>query len=116
MIKFSYICIVIINPIIMSETNILGNRIKEALSLRKMSANTLSKMIGKTPVAISNVITGKSSPSADVLLDISAALNVTPNYLLGIEENKDNGTIKIVCPHCGEIVSIEHELKVSSGN
>lgn len=115
MIKFSYICISFKNKTIMNDRNILGERIKEALSMRKMSANTLAKEIGKTPVAISNVVTGKSSPSVDMLMAISNALDVSPTFLLGVSEaDEHNGTMKIRCPHCGNQIHIEPELKILS--
>jgi transcriptional regulator with XRE-family HTH domain len=92
----------------MKDNNVLGERIKEALALRKMSANTLAKEIGKTPVAVSNVVTGKSSPSVDVLMAMSKALNVSPAFLLGMDEtNNESSDSAFRCPHCGKDITIE---------
>lgn len=51
-------------------------RIKEIMNERNITSAWLSEKVGISKVAISNIITGKSSPSLDNILKIADALGV----------------------------------------
>ena len=65
----------------------------------------VAEQVGISKVAVSNIITGKSSPSLDNILKIAAALNVSITEL--IEEKEDANTI--TCPHCGGKIHFDGE-------
>ena len=85
-------------------------RIKEVMEEQKVTSAWLSEQVGISKVAVSNIITGKNSPSIDNLLKIANVLNVSVTYLLGI--NDDNNKMKepdnyFICPKCGARFVIE---------
>lgn len=51
-------------------------RIKEIMTERGVTSSWLSAQVGISKVAVSNIITGKSSPSLDNILKIAEALEV----------------------------------------
>ena len=78
----------------------LQDRLKEALSVRGMKAIELSEKADIPKGAISYYLSGKSSPKADRLNDISIALNISEAWLLGYDvpmerttEQKKNDSI-----------------------
>lgn len=73
-------------------------RIKEIMNECNVTSAWLAKQVGISKVAISNIVTGKSSPSLDNLLKIADALNVSITEL--IEAKKEKETNTIICPHC----------------
>lgn len=81
-------------------------KIKEIMSERSITSACLADKVGISKVAVSNIVTGKSSPSLDNLIKIAGALNVSITDLIG-EEEKENNTI--ICPHCGEEIHIKVE-------
>lgn len=78
-------------------------RIKEFMSERNVTSAWLANKVGISKVAVSNIVTGKSSPSLDNIIKIADALNVSIVELIG-EEKNDN---TITCPHCGKKIKIE---------
>ncbi|WP_330940896.1 helix-turn-helix transcriptional regulator [Bacteroides sp. MSB163] len=78
-------------------------RIKEIMSERNVTSAWLAEKVGISKVAVSNIVTGKSSPSLDNIIKIADALNVSIAELIG-EEKNDN---TITCPHCGKKIKIE---------
>lgn len=77
--------------------------IKDIMNERGVTSAWLAENVGISKVAVSNIITGKSSPSLDNLLKIAEVLNVSITELIG-EEKKDN---TVQCPHCGKKIKIE---------
>lgn len=77
--------------------------IKEIMSERGVTSVWLAEKVGISKVAVSNIITGKSSPSLDNILKIADALNVSITELIG-EKKEENA---IICPHCGKEVNVE---------
>ena len=51
-------------------------RIKELLTEKRITSKTLSQRTGITEMGISNMITGKSSPTAESIMKIASALGV----------------------------------------
>ena len=78
-------------------------RIKEIMSERNVTSAWLAEKVGISKVAVSNIVTGKSSPSLDNIIKIADVLNVSIAELIG-EEKNDN---TITCPHCGKKIKIE---------
>lgn len=77
--------------------------IKDIMNERGVTSAWLAENVGISKVAVSNIITGKSSPSLDNILKIAEVLNVSITELIG--EEKKNSTIQ--CPHCGKSIRIE---------
>lgn len=77
--------------------------IKEIMNERNVTSAWLADKVGISKVAVSNIVTGKSSPSLDNIIKIADALNVSITELIG-EEKADN---TITCPHCGKKIKIE---------
>lgn len=78
-------------------------RIKKIMNERNVTSAWLANKVGISKVAVSNIVTGKSSPSLDNIIKIADALNVSITELIG--EEKNNNTI--TCPHCGKKIKIE---------
>ena len=78
-------------------------RIKEFMSERNVTSAWLANKVGISKVAVSDIVTGKSSPSLDNIIKIADVLNVSIAELIG-EEKNDN---TITCPHCGKKIKIE---------
>ena len=95
-----------LNSIGCKDGNGLGFKIKEAMNNRRVTSVWLSEEVGVSKVAISNILTGKNSPSVDNLLKIAEALNVSVTYLLGLEENDGGKDNSIPCPYCGKRIDV----------
>ena len=78
-------------------------RIKEIMNERNVTSAWLAEQVGISKVAVSNIVTGKSSPSLDKLIKIAGVLNISITELIG--EEKEESTI--TCPHCGKKIKIE---------
>lgn len=69
---------------------IISERIFKILEMKGMSQNAFAKKAGLAGSTISDWKTKKTNPSADKIMDICAALEVTPEQLLtgkGIDED-----------------------------
>ena len=78
--------------------NLIALRIKETREKLGLSAEELGKKIGKAKTTIYRYESGfiEKMPSK-VLSDIAKVLNVTPTYLMGLEEDvKNNELISII--------------------
>lgn len=62
---------------------IVSERIKQARKNNKLTQEELAKKVNITKATISNYENGYSSPSNEMLVDLSDVLNVTTDYLLG---------------------------------
>lgn len=85
-------------------------RIKEIMSERNVTSAWLAEKVGISKVAVSNIVTGKSSPSLDNLLKIADALNVSITTLIGEDKREEENTI--VCPHCGKKIHFDGEPRM----
>ena len=96
----------------------LPERLRKAMELKKMTQADLADKIGGTRQKISRYITGASAPPADVLFSISKALDVSPDYLLGIADDATTDIKeKYMCEYTGlssKSINILHNLKNSS--
>ena len=64
----------------------IGQRLKKVLNDRGMMQKELAKKIGVNEMAISRYIHGGRIVSVSILIDICKALNVSADYLLGLNE------------------------------
>ena len=64
----------------------LGQRLKKALAERGMMQKELAEKIGVNEMAISRYIHGGRIISVPILIEICKALNVSADYLLGLNE------------------------------
>lgn len=64
-------------------TAILADRLSAARRLRDIPAWTVAQRAGMPPSSLSNLESGRSLPSVDVLARLADALDVDADYLLG---------------------------------
>lgn len=72
-----------------------SERIKEALTLRGMSAAELSRKSGITKGLISRYIHGEVIPKQSKIAAIAHALSVSPAWLLGYDVPMENVVIEL---------------------
>ncbi len=63
-----------------------GQRLKAALNSRQMMQKELAEKIGVSEVVISRYVHGGRIVSVPILIEICKALNVSADYLLGLNE------------------------------
>jgi len=63
-----------------------STRLKELLDEKNLSQNAFAKMIHMSQGVVNNYCTGKREPSVSVLISICKELDVTADYLLGLED------------------------------
>ncbi len=74
----------------MGEPSIFGKRLRSARKRREFTQSELAKRADVSPAAISHFETGERKyPSADNLVKIAGALDVTTDYLLGQTEEDE---------------------------
>lgn len=61
-------------------------RLKTALSNKKISQAELSRISGITPSSICDWLKGKYVPKHDKISKLASCLDVTPNWLLGVDD------------------------------
>ena len=66
--------------------NKFAKRLNEVLRENNMSQNALAKKINMSQSVVNNYCTGKREPTLDGLVLICKVLNVSSNYLLGLED------------------------------
>lgn len=64
----------------------LGSRIKDARKRRGLSQKVLAQRINKCPSAISGYESNSQVPPIDVLKSLALTLNVSIDYLAGLDE------------------------------
>ncbi len=69
--------------------SLIGSRIREARKLKKLNQTTLGENVGVGKTTISNYETGYSLPDIETLAKIASTLNVSTDYLLGINNNQE---------------------------
>jgi len=82
--------------------------LKTLLAERGVSAAALAQKIGITPVALSNIATGKSIPNLDTAVKIANGLGISIAHLVGEEEppKRETAVGTLVCPHCGSVIEM----------
>ncbi|MBL8026620.1 MAG: helix-turn-helix transcriptional regulator [Fibrobacteres bacterium] len=74
---------------------IVGINIKRLRSLKKLSLRDLAKRLKITPSFLSQIETGKSSPSLSTLKEISNELDTTIGFLLGEESPGESSPLML---------------------
>lgn len=64
-------------------TTTIGKEIAAARGLRELTQEVLARAVKVTPLYISKIETGRSRPSLELLIDISTALAVSLDSLVG---------------------------------
>ena len=78
----------------MFDTTMIGKRIKQARIDKNMTQMALADAMGVSYQAVSNWERGNSMPDISKLGDLCAALDITVNALLGLEETAPNAVKK----------------------
>lgn len=68
----------------------IGERIKDAMTLRHMTAADLSRATGITRSALSRYLRGAYEPKRDKLVQLAGALRVNPAWLMGYDVDRDS--------------------------
>ena len=66
--------------------NKFKDRLNEALAENSLSQKALARRISRSQAVVNNYCTGKREPSLDVLISICKELQVSADYLLGLED------------------------------
>lgn len=66
----------------------LGKRVSELLQKKHMTQRELGARVGVSEGVISRYISGEREPKPETIANIATALNVTSDYLLGIEQSE----------------------------
>ena len=82
----------------MEFTKIFSNHLKT----ERINQTELARKLGVTKQAITNLKTGTSFPSLELLCEISKCLNVTTDYLLGLEDESGRRTYNTVNNHIAD--------------
>ena len=67
------------------EENKIGKRLKEIMHSENVRVKALAKETGLAEGTIRDIMSGSNDPSAYTLTQLCKALNVSADYLLGIE-------------------------------
>ena len=69
--------------------NIFQQRLKSAMNLRQINQTELSKITGITKASISQYVNGVYEAKQNNLFLLAQALNCSPAYLMGLEDEPD---------------------------
>ncbi len=78
----------------MNNTSAIGHRINSALALRGIKQKDLAAVLGVTDNTISYFVGGKRTPNTEQISIIAAFLNVSTDYLLGLNSNPTTNEIE----------------------
>lgn len=65
----------------------VGKRVKQARLIKGIAVKDLAKMMGYSPSKIYNIERGNYSPSVKNIKDIAAFLDVSPSFLLCLDDS-----------------------------
>lgn len=77
----------------MKRIEIIKNRLSQELKNCGISQTQLAKQLNVSQSCVSHYIRGDIVPAIDTLAELCIILDVDSNYILGIDENKNNNTI-----------------------
>lgn len=75
-----------------NETETFANRLQSVMKEKTVSRSTLAEILGVSPQQVSNYMTGVSLPDYKCLYKVATALNISADYLLGIETDNVKAT------------------------
>ncbi len=67
-----------------------GERLVEARKRKNLSQKKLAELLEVTPTSLNYWEKGKREPTVAMIKRISGILNVSADYLIGIDENRNN--------------------------
>lgn len=67
--------------------SVLGERIKERRLSLRITQNDLADVLNKTQAQIWKYESGKTTPNADVIVEIARSLDTTADFLLGLTDD-----------------------------
>lgn len=70
----------------MSNSDIIGSRLKKIREIRGKSANQVAADLNMKQSTYSNYENGKRCPRADIMMELCIYFDVEPNYLYGVSE------------------------------
>ncbi len=70
----------------MSELNIIQKRLRESIKESKLSQLQIAKAIGVSPQTVSKYMRENIFPALDTFSKLCAVLDVSSDYLLGLED------------------------------
>ncbi len=82
---------------------ILGERIKLGRKASGLTRERLAEMIDVSPRFLAEVESGKVGVSLQTLKNISTALCVSSDYLLGLDSDSQLNRLKVLCTQLSEI-------------
>ena len=65
---------------------LIGEKIKELRTNRKLTQSDLGRILGVTTSAVSSYEIAERQPSYDILIKLSSFFNVSTDYLLGLSK------------------------------
>lgn len=86
----------------------LGERIRAKRESLKLSREDLGHLVGVSHVQIMRYENGDNQPTANILIALARAFNVSTDWLLGIIEELENGDLEF-SPQEIEIVMLYRE-------
>lgn len=102
--------------------NKIGIKIRQARKAKGMKQADLAKLIGISNTTISGWENGTSRPDVDMLEKLCGALDVSPNYFFGIEDNSASAPINTdaeaeeeISEEVLQIYNELHELLLKAG-
>lgn len=75
--------------------NTFGDRLKEARKAKKLTQKELAKILGTTESNVNNYEKNRAYPKAEAIIKICNELNVSADWLLGIQ-NKSSTENKVI--------------------
>lgn len=69
----------------MIKIDTLGKRLKTARQTNKITQQELAKILNTTRTNVCNYENDRNKPSADMIIEICKTLNISADWLLGIE-------------------------------
>lgn len=82
---------------------ILGERIRLGRKVNNLTREKLAELIDVSPRFLAEVESGKVGVSLQTLKNISAALSVSSDYLLGLDDNRHIDQLEILRNQLAEI-------------
>lgn len=89
----------------------MENKISEIMRAKGVTNVALAEAVGISKVAISNIVTGKATPSMDKAITIAQYLGVSVEELAGMDPStptQKEGQ-SFVCPNCGAHLKVTKE-------
>lgn len=71
-----------------SDTPVFQRRLKQALFENDLTQSQLMEKTGRDQSVISAWVTGKAQPNMSSIIDLCKALNVSADWLLGLDEER----------------------------